>query len=159
MDLEPKKLRHGTRRRLDMNAVYNTAEKLESCQYKSLDRRIGVTMLAPIYHHGCKKPMVEFYYERPIVNSETFGQYCEPHEWQEYALDMTESTIEHIDGLVKELKYHRNRLAAEAKALRESGDKDVGEKTGLRSAVRKALSRVWVTGAKVTEAVRKIEAS
>lgn len=137
--------------------AYDSRAPLESCPYENLDRQVGVAMVEPYYHHGCKKPMVEFFYERPMVNTETFGKYVDPEGWEETALQLTVSNIEHIDKIVTELKYHRNRLAAEAQALRSRNEKEPSVKSGMRSAVRKALSRIWITGARVRESVLQLE--
>jgi len=92
---------------------------LESCEYKTLNREIGVAVSEPFFHAGMAMDCVEIIRETPTVNTQTFGNNGVPVKyWQPKACEFMEQTIADIDKIVRELIGHRNRLVSELYSLR-----------------------------------------
>lgn len=96
--------------------VYNSEKQLRCCEFKSLDRRIGVIVTK--YDDGSFA--VDFC--RPSVNTASFGVNTgSAQETLKEALDQTKAIIDHIDIVIAELQEHRERLSNEIILINQNG--------------------------------------
>jgi len=98
--------------------VYDTREKLESCEFKHLDRKIGVLVIEPVEHMGWGIPTVEVHWETIVINTGSFGGPSAWNEWIPKTIEATKSVISDLDKVIDELVEHRVRMHVSLDALR-----------------------------------------
>lgn len=99
---------------------YEALAPLESCEFKDLNRSIGVSVSDPFEHHGLKKQCVEIFRETITVNTKTFGNQGIPADaWQPVAIDYLKQTAEDLQKVIDELEEHKGRLEISIRQLQE----------------------------------------
>lgn len=99
---------------------YDTRQPLECCEFKSLNRCIGVTISRRFKHTGTGKQMVDIERETPSINTHTYGRICNAEDARSEAAASTWKTIADLDKIIDELEAHRERLQAELQKLAPS---------------------------------------
>lgn len=101
-----------------MTYQYNSTAPLECCEFKELDRQIGVTVSDPFTHHGMHRQCVEVHRETVCVNTKTFGNPGVPaNDWHATALKFTWDTIKDLERVIGELEAHKSRLEHQVAVL------------------------------------------
>lgn len=91
---------------------YEALAPLECCQYKELNRVIGISVSDPFEHHGLKKQCVEMFRETISVNTMTTGNLgIDADNWKPTAIEWIDQTIGDLGKVIDELEQHRDRLS------------------------------------------------
>jgi hypothetical protein len=107
--------------------LYDSRQPLECCEFRALNRQIGVLVTGPFRHHGLPgKPLfADLHYEIVSVNSAGFGSPKPVGELNLHVQTATARIISKLDDVIEELQQHRNRLAAELEGMTDSPPIDV----------------------------------
>lgn len=101
-------------------STYSSLKPLECCEFKNLDRQIGVMVSEPFTHRGFTPPRrcVEVNYETICVNTKSFCS-CgvDAENWKPLVKQDTETILRELEEVIKELTSHRDRLKVELSNL------------------------------------------
>jgi hypothetical protein len=90
--------------------LYTNAQPLECCEFKNLNRQVGVTVHQRYATHASLGDAVDICYERPTLNTATFGGWKSVASAAAEIATMTDYVIDDLDRIIAELQAHRDRL-------------------------------------------------
>jgi len=99
------------------NDTYDATAPLKNCEFKHLNRKVGVTVSKPREHAGLKGEAVEVCFEKVSLNTVSAGKSVLTAEWEGEAIRQLGFVLDSLDQQIAELQAHRDRLHREREAL------------------------------------------
>lgn len=93
--------------------IYTNAQPLECCEFKNLNRQVGVSITQRYTTHASLGDAVDIHFERPSLNTSCAGGWKATSDATKEVELMTNYVIEDLDRVISELTAHRDRLIAE----------------------------------------------
>ncbi len=107
--------------------VFNNREELVSCEYKSLERKLGLVVGAPYFNRGAGEHVCDMEVETVAVNTVSSVAWPRPGGINPQAVSSLKTVVAQIDAVIAELHGHKVRLQGDIEAL-ESGEINLDEK-------------------------------
>ncbi len=90
--------------------IFQALEPLECCEFKTLNRKVGLRVGYPHYNEGNQAISCEISYEVPTVNTSSFGTNRPLAELNNKGIAQCNAAIAQLDTIISELNDHRSRM-------------------------------------------------